>query len=62
MVTVKVPQSPDYGAEIKDGPKVEVATPNARQGVTGHNVWIVLAVSVTAVVILFALIYFGFFG
>lgn len=45
-------RAPEYGTT----PQTETAT-EARQGVTGHNVRIVLAVSLTAVVIAFALIY-----
>ncbi len=34
----------------------------ARQGVTGHNVRTVLAVSLAAIVVLFAAIYLFYFG
>ena len=61
MVAVKTPPQPDYGTEIRDGAQVIEPAPNARQGVTHHNVRYVLAVSLTGVVVLFALIYFLFF-
>jgi len=37
-------------------------TTRARQGVTGHNVRYVLAFGIVAVVIVFALAYFGVLG
>jgi hypothetical protein len=62
MAEVKIPPSPDYGAEVKQGEQVTEPTPNARQGVTHHNVRYVLAISLSGVVVLFALIYFVFFA
>ena len=48
-------RAPEYGSTPQTDTAVE-----ARQGVTGHNVNVVLAVSLTSVVIAFALI-FAFF-
>jgi len=39
----------------------EINTTRARQGVTGHNVRYVLAISLAAVVIAFAAIYLAYF-
>jgi hypothetical protein len=50
-------RAPEYGTT----PQTETAV-EARQGVTGHNVNVVLAVSLTAVVIAFALIYAFFWS
>jgi hypothetical protein len=59
------------GAEIRryivsspsnDGARRVVPTQQARQGVTGHNVRYVLAWSVAAVVVVFGVIYFAYFG
>lgn len=61
MAEVKVPPSPDYGVEVEQGDQVIEPAVNARQGVTHHNVRYVLAVSLTGVVVLFALIYLLFF-
>lgn len=33
----------------------------ARQGVTGHNVRYVLAISLVSVIVLFAIVYYAFF-
>lgn len=62
VVVVKTPEQPDYGIEIKSGAKVVEPTPNARQGVTGHNARIVLTVSLIGVIVLFAIVYFAFFA
>ena len=40
----------------------EVNTTRARQGVTGHNVRYVLVFGIIAVVIVFAIAYFGVLG
>ena len=40
----------------------EVNTTRARQGVTGHNVRYVLVFGLIAVVVLFAIAYFGVLG
>ncbi len=50
-------RAPEYGATPQTDTAVE-----ARQGVTGHNVNIVLIVSTVAVVIAFAVIYAAFFS
>jgi hypothetical protein len=34
----------------------------ARQGVTGHNVWLVLGSSLTAIVVVFAIIWMVYFA
>ncbi len=39
-----------------------VATPRARQGVTGHNVRYVLAFGTVAVIVAFLIIYLIYFG
>ena len=44
-----------------DAPIVETTT-EARQGVTGHGVRYVLAISLAAVVVAFVVIYAGFFA
>ena len=62
VVVVKTPQQPDYGSEIKANTSVVEPAPNARQGVTGHNVRTVLTVSLIGIVLLFALVYLLFFG
>ena len=63
MVAVKTPPQPDYGTEIRDGAKVDRAGAQCPPGRhPGHNVRYVLAVSLTGVVVLFALIYFLFFS
>jgi hypothetical protein len=50
-------RAPEYGST----PQTETAT-EARQGVTGHNVNVVLAVSLASVVVAFALIYAFFWS
>jgi hypothetical protein len=50
-------RAPEYGATQKTDTAVE-----ARQGVTGQNVNVVLAVSLTSVVVAFALIYAFFWS
>jgi len=50
-------RAPEYGTT----PQTDTAT-EARQAVTGHNVNIVLAVSLASVVIAFALIYAFFWS
>jgi hypothetical protein len=62
MVVTKNPASPDYRPEVDDGDKVDIPTPNARQGVTDHNVRYVLALSVAGAVILVGIAYLVFFG
>ena len=46
------------------GPEQRPVIParQARQGVTGHNVWLVLGLSIAAVVIAFAIIWIFYFG
>lgn len=62
VVVVKTPQQPDYGSEVKTENTVSEPAPNARQGVVGHNVRTVLAVSLIGVILLFGLVYLVFFG
>jgi hypothetical protein len=62
VVVVKTPQQPDYGSEIKSEDKVVEPAPNARQGVTGHNVRRVLIISIVGLVVLYAIVYFLFFA
>jgi hypothetical protein len=50
-------RAPEYGTT----PQTDTAN-EARQGVTGHNVNVVLAVSLTAVVVAFAIIYAVFWS
>ena len=50
-------RAPEYGST----PQTETAV-EARQGVTGHNVNVVLAVSLASVVVAFALIYAFFWS
>jgi hypothetical protein len=50
-------RAPEYGATPQTDTAVE-----ARQGVTGHNVNVVLAVSLASVVVAFALIYAFFWS
>ncbi|MBN8996655.1 MAG: hypothetical protein J0H94_15655 [Rhizobiales bacterium] len=61
VVVVKTPEQPDYGSEIKSGDKLVEPAPNARQGVTGHNVRTVLLVSVVGLILLYAIVYLLFF-
>lgn len=61
-VVVKRPKSPDYGTEVDVDEKVSVPAPNARQGVTHHNVRYILAISLVVVIIGFALAYLAFFA
>jgi hypothetical protein len=49
-------RAPEYGTT----PQTDTAT-EARQGVTGHNVNVVLVVSTAAVILAFAVIYVAFF-
>jgi hypothetical protein len=51
-------RAPEYGAT----PQVTETPTEARQGVTGHNVRTVLAVSLAALVIAFGVIYALFFA
>lgn len=45
-----------------DGPLTPVLTPNeARQGTTRHNVWRILVISLTGVIVAFAVVYVAFF-
>ena len=62
VVVVKTPQQPDYGSEIRAEDKVIKPAPNARQGVTGHNVRKILLVSIAGLVILYAIVYLVFFS
>jgi hypothetical protein len=62
MAIAKQPGNPDYGTEVDDGDQVDIPTNNVRQGVSEHNVRRVLAISVTCVVIVFAIVYLLFFG
>ena len=41
---------------------IEKGTVQARQGVTGHNVRYVLVIGTAAEVVLFALLWLGYFG
>jgi hypothetical protein len=59
--TVKIPLSPDYGPEVKNGDRIEETAANARQGVTDHNVRYVLALSLSGVIVVYALVYLIFF-
>jgi hypothetical protein len=43
-------------------PRRVVPAPQARQGVTGHNVRFVLGFSIAAVVIVFAIIWIAYFA
>lgn len=56
------PQPNEYGRPEHHGDEVELPTPNARQGVTGHNVRNVLVLSTGVVAVVFAIIYFLFLG
>jgi hypothetical protein len=49
---------------FSDGPQQRPVIParQARQGVTGHNVRLLLGVSIAAVVIVFAIIYIVYFA
>jgi len=51
-------RAPEYGST----PNITETATEARQGVTGHNVRTVLAVSLLAVVVAFAVIYALFFA
>jgi len=62
MAVVRVPENPEYGPETHDGKHVEEPTANARQGVTGHNVRYVLTIGTVGIFVLFAIIYFAYFG
>ena len=62
VVVVKTPEQPDYGSEVKSADKVVEPAPNARQGVTGHNVRTVLILSVIGLVVLYAIVYLVFFA
>lgn len=62
MSDTRRPVSPGYQAPDRDGEPVREPATNARQGVTGHNVRYVLAVSTVVVIALFAIIYFIFFA
>jgi hypothetical protein len=55
--------SPSAGAKTStDAHPVTETANEARQGVTGHNVNVVLAVSLAAVIVAFAVIYAAFFA
>lgn len=45
-----------------EGRRIELPAQRARQGATGHNVRYVLGISLAAVVIAFAVVYFIYFG
>ncbi|HZP20453.1 MAG TPA: hypothetical protein VFB16_09615 [Bauldia sp.] len=60
--TVKIPPSPDYDAELKSGDMVVEPTPNARAGVSDHNVRYVLAYGIIGVIVAFVAIYLFFFA
>ena len=62
MVVVKRPSSPDYEPEVKSGTKVDIPTPNARQGVTEHKVRYVLAISLGIAIVVLAGAYLLFFA
>jgi len=62
VVVVKTPQQPDYGSEIRSESGLVEPAPNARQGVTGHNVRTVLIISVVGLIVLYAIVYFLFFA
>ena len=61
-VVTKPPPQADYGPEVKVGDKVVEPTPNARGGVTNHNVRYVLGFGLAGVIILFGLVYLVFFS
>jgi hypothetical protein len=65
MSSAPNPRAPEYNdarreaGSIRQGDaRTVVPTPQARQGVTGHNVRYVLALGIAAVVVAFAVIYF----
>ena len=62
MAVVKRPSSPDYEPEVKSGQKVDIPTPNARQGVTEHNVRYVLAISLGVAIVALVAAYLIFFA
>jgi len=45
-----------------DGGRITVSTPDARQGITGHNVRYVLAVSLGVAAFILAVVYYFFFA
>lgn len=61
-VVVKRPKSPDYGTQVEVGEKVSVPAPNARQGVTKHNVRYILAISLGVAIVVLVLAYLVFFA
>jgi hypothetical protein len=58
------PRSPEYPSprtHNDDGPSPEMAPTEARQGVKGHNVRVVLTLGIVGVVVGLAIAYFFFF-
>ncbi len=62
MVVVKRPPSPDYETQVDVGEKVIIPAPNARQGLAQHNVRNILIISLSVVILLMIIAYFGFFA
>ena len=55
-------QAPEYREADQRAPQTAVPTPQARQGVTGHNVRYVLGFGLLAVIVAFVIVYLIFFG
>ena len=62
MATQHQPVSPEYQRPVRHDGTVDEPTPNARQGVTHHNVRYVLAISTGVLAVLFAVIYLVYFA
>ena len=69
MSSAPNPRAPEYKDAMRDAQPVRqsdertvVPTPQARQGVTGHNARYVLGFSIAAVVAAFVVVYLSYFG
>jgi hypothetical protein len=65
MSSAPNPRAPEYKDAAREAQPIQestartvVPTPQARQGVTGHHVRYVLAFSIAAIVVAFAIVYF----
>ena len=55
-------RAPEYKEADRRAPQAAIPTPQARQGVTGHNVRYVLGFGLVAVIVAFVIVYLISFG
>jgi hypothetical protein len=55
-------RAPEYKEADRQTAPQQIATPRARQGVTGHNVRYVLGFGIAGIVVAFIIVYLLYFG